>query len=240
MHTETLRVAILEDDESQRDLIERLLECAGYTCAVFAQGKALLSALARESYDLYILDWEVPDVSGEQALAWIRSHIEEPVPVLFVTARNSEEDIVHALAQGADDYMVKPIRERELLARVAALARRLRRPQVQSDKLEIEGFSLDLKPRTISRSGKQLNVTSKDFDVALFLLRNLGRLLSRGHIYEAVWGRAANINTRTVDTHVSRVRVKLGLTPENGWQITPIYQYGYRLERLEKVTAGKS
>ena len=240
MQTETLRIAILEDDESQRDLIERLLACAGYACAVFAQGKALLSALARESYDLFILDWEVPYLSGEHALAWIRSHIEEPVPVLFVTARDSEEDIVHALGQGADDYMVKPIRERELLARVTALARRLRRPQVQSDKLELEGFNLDFKLRTISRSGKPLNVTSKDFDVALFLLRNLGRLLSRGHIYEAVWGRAANLNTRTVDTHVSRVRVKLGLTPENGWQITPIYQYGYRLERLEKLASAKS
>ena len=228
-----LRIAILEDDESQRDLMERLLSNAGYACTAFSLGKNLINALGRESFDLYILDWEVPDVSGEKVLLWIRSHIEEPVPVLFVTARDEQDDVVRALDQGADDYMIKPFGERELCARVAALARRVRGKQVGATQFEVGEFRLDLKLRVLYKNEDPLKLTAKDFEVALFLLRNVGRLLSRGHIYEAVWGRTANINTRTVDTHVSRVRVKLGLVPDNGWQITPIYQYGYRLERIE-------
>lgn len=226
------RIALLEDDESQRDLIVRLLSNAGYTCRGFALSRPLLNVLARESFDLFILDWEVPDVSGEEVLAWIRTHIDDPIPVLFVTAREGEENIVRALDAGADDYMVKPFGERELMARVAALFRRQRARQAADDVFEAGEFRLDLKQRRVFRHSEVLSLTAKDFEVALFLLRNVSRLLSRGHIYESVWGRSANINTRTVDTHVSRVRRKLNLVPENGWQLTSIYQYGYRLERV--------
>lgn len=227
------RIALLEDDESQRELMVRLLSAAGYACNGFALGRQMLSALTRESFDLFVLDWEVPDVSGTQVLAWIRSHIKEHVPVLFVTAREGEEDIVRALNEGADDYMVKPFGERELLARVAALIRRVRGKQGVNDVFECGEFRLEIKQRLVFRNNAPLTLTAKDFDVALFLLRNVGRLLSRGHIYESVWGRSANINTRTVDTHVSRVRRKLGLVAENGWRLTSVYQYGYRLERLD-------
>lgn len=226
------RIALLEDDESQRDLMERFLMDAGYVCKSFSQGKALQRSLAQESYDAFLLDWEVPDLSGEDLLRWMRTNMKEQVPVLFVTARAAQDDIVKALDLGADDYMVKPVSERELIARVGALLRRVRGRQDPSQVLEVGEFRLDTELRTLMRKSVPVKVTSKDFDVALFLLTNIGRLLSRSHIYEAVWGRSANINTRTVDTHVSRVRVKLGLVPENGWQIMPIYQYGYRLQRI--------
>lgn len=226
------RIAILEDDESQAALTHRILEGAGYTCSLFAQGRALVNALTRDSFDLCLLDWEVPDMSGEEVLVWMRAHLKEAVPVLFVTARDGEDDIVNAPDKGADDYLSKPIRERQLLARVAALLRRAHGQDRHQELIRIEEFELNQERQTIHRHGEAVQVTSKDFEAALFLLRNPGRLLSRSHIYESVWGRSANINTRTVDTHVSRVRVKLKLTPENGWQVTPIYQYGYRLQRL--------
>lgn len=226
------RIALLEDDESQRDLIERYLGLAGYACKSFERGKALQKSLGQESYDACLLDWEVPDLSGADLLIWMRAHLHEHVPVLFITARDSQDDIVRALDLGADDYMTKPVRERELLARLSALLRRARGRPSPSKIVELEEFRFDQELRTVTRHGTGIKVTSKDFDVALFLLSNVGRLLSRSHIYESVWGRTANINTRTVDTHVSRVRVKLALVPENGWQITPVYQFGYRVQRL--------
>lgn len=231
-----LRIALLEDDESQRDLIERFLTQAGYLCSSFAQGKALRRSLTQESYDACLLDWEVPDLTGEELLVWMRSHMKEYLPVLFVTARAGEDDIVRALDAGADDYMIKPVGERELIARLGALLRRTRGRPSRSRYHEMMEFRFDLELRTLTRHGEAVKVTSKDFDVALFLLSNVGRLLSRGHIYEAVWGRSANISSRTVDTHVSRVRVKLGLVPEHGWQVTPIYQYGYRLMHLPALS----
>lgn len=226
------RIALLEDDESQRELIERFLRDAGYLCSSFSAGRALQRSLSKDSYDACLLDWEVPDLSGEELLIWMRAHLKEHVPVLFVTARASEDDIVRALDLGADDYMIKPVGERELVARLGALLRRARGRRVKSRFLDVHEFRFDHEMRVVTRHGLPVKVTSKDFDVALFLLTNMGRLLSRSHLYEVIWGRTANINTRTVDTHVSRVRVKLGLVQENGWQVTPIYQYGYRLQRI--------
>lgn len=232
------RIAFLEDDESQRDLIERFLTGNGYVCRSFAQGMALQRSLTQESYDACLLDWEVPDITGEQVLIWMRANLKDHLPVLFVTARASEDDIVRALDAGADDYMIKPVGERQLIARLGALLRRARRQPTRESCYEAQEFRFDLERRTLTRHGVAVKVTSKDFDVALFLLSNVDRLLSRGHIYETVWGRSANINTRTVDTHVSRVRVRLGLIPDNGWQVTPIYQYGYRLQRLSASDDG--
>lgn len=227
-----MRIALLEDDPSQADLVKRWLEVAGHSCALSLRGKAFIRDIGRESYDLYILDWEVPDLSGAEVLAWICAHIENPVPILFVTARDREEDIVHALSSGADDYMVKPLRRGELLARIEALARRDKRAQSEAQVLQVGALHVDLKARTIFRSGEPVKLTRKDFVLAVFLLRNLDRLLSRGHILEAVWGLSREISTRTVDTHISRLRGKLGLTPEFGWRLSSIYQHGYRLERL--------
>ena len=165
---------------------------------------------------------------------WIRANIAEPVPVLFVTARQREEDIVHALSSGADDYMIKPLGRLELLARIDALARRMRPSQRQDDGvLDYGRLSVDGRSRQVKLDGRVVTMTQKDYELAVFLLRNIGRLLSRGHILEAVWGQSAELNTRTVDTHVSRIRRKLELTPENGWRLSAVYQHGYRLERVE-------
>jgi DNA-binding response OmpR family regulator len=201
-----VRIALLEDDPSQADLYKRWLEAAGHSCAPSLRGKAFIRDIGRETYDLYILDWEVPDLSGDEVLGWICTHVENPVPVLFVTARDREEDIVHALSRGADDYMVKPLRRAELLARIEALARRDKRAKTEAQSFEVGGLYVDLQSSTILRSGEPVKLTRKDFVLAVFLLRNLGRLLSRGHILETVWGLAGEISTRTVDTCQSPAR----------------------------------
>ena len=228
-----MRIALLEDEQDQADLVCAWLKAAGHSCHVYSLGKDLVREVQRETFDLFLLDWEVPGMSGTEVLAWIRANVDEPVPVLFVTARQREEDIVHALSSGADDYMVKPLGKLELLARIDALARRMRpSPNQGEDVLEFGRLSVDCRNRQVKVDGAEVPMTQKDYELAVFLLRNIGRLLSRGYILEAVWGQSAEINTRTVDTHVSRIRGKLQLTPENGWRLLAVYQHGYRLERV--------
>lgn len=228
-----MRIALLEDEQDQADLVCAWLTAAGHNCHVYLLGKDLVREAQRETFDMFLLDWEVPGMSGADVLVWIRANIAEPVPVLFVTARQREEDIVHALSSGADDYMIKPLGKLELLARIDALGRRARQRQKPDEGvLEFGPLIIDCPSRQVKLDGAEVAMTQKDYELALFLLRNIGRLLSRGHILEAVWGQSADINTRTVDTHVSRIRGKLQLTPERGWRLSAVYQHGYRLERV--------
>lgn len=232
-----MRVALLEDDLGQIDLVKLWLNNSGYNCHAFNYGRELTRALARESFDLFIFDWELPDISGAEVLGWVRANVRDPAPVIFTTARDREEDIAAMLRAGADDYLVKPLRKNELLARIEAVLRRTRNQKPQDDAFVLGEFKVNVEARTIAKNGQVVDLTQKDFDLAVFLFRNLGRLLSRGHILENVWGRSPNLNTRTVDTHVSRLRSKLGLVPENGWRLVAIYQHGYRLEQIQKEDA---
>ena len=227
-----MRIALLEDDKGQSDLYSTWIEDAGHACASFAAGKAFIKHIGRESYDLILLDWGIPDITGAEVLVWIRSHIQTPVPVMFVTARDEEQDIVTALENGADDYLVKPVRKMELIARINALERRAKQDFIQKEKLDFNPFVIDVKTRQVSRDSKGIDLTIKEFDLTLFLFRHLGQLLSRGHILESIWGRSPELNTRTVDTHVSRIRNKLDLGQASGYRLSSVYFYGYRLERI--------
>jgi len=164
-------------------------------------------------------------------LQWLRNNVSRQVPILFVTVRDSEQDIVFALESGADDYMIKPARQNELLARVHALLRRAY-PREENQQLSYPPFEIDAKRGEIRRSGNKIELTPKEFDLAVVLFRNIGRLMSRGHLQESVWGRSGDLATRTVDTHVSQVRKKLDLRAESGYRVVPVYNYGYRLEQV--------
>lgn len=214
-------------------MMQLWLEAEGHECSSFETGQNYTRALGRESYDLLIIDWMLPDTSGDEVLGWVREHIDWPIPVLFVTQRDSKEDIVKALEIGADDYMIKPVNRMEMMARVNALGRRAQVNQEKKGTLEADPYMIDFGSRRIAVAGKSVEMTQKEFDLASFLFRNVGRVISRGHILESVWGQSAQITTRTVDTHISRIRNKLHLSPENGWKLTAIYQHGYRLERIE-------
>src|SRR5512145_229254 len=235
-----MRVAILEDDISQTELLSYWLKLAGHNAYAFDHGADLLKELQRETFDALLLDWNVPDLSGVEVLKRVRQRLHSSVPVLFVTGRNREDDVVMALREGADDYMIKPVRRLELLARLEALSRRGRHGPEQAEVIELDVFKVDCQTRTVLRNGKQVDLTAKDFDLSVLFLRNVGRLLSRGHIRETVWGPNAVVTSRTLDTHVSRIRNKLGLTPEFGWRLAAVYRYGYRLEHLDAANAQRA
>lgn len=227
-----MRIAILDDDVSQTDFVSQTLTAAGHTCHAFNSGKEMLTRLRRETYDLLILDWNVPDVSGNEILAWVRQNLAPGLPAIFMTNRTAEEDIVQGLNCGADDYMIKPVRKFELLARVNALLRRAYPTTVPGGRDVHGAYTFDQQTHVVEFNDQSIQLTQKEFDLALLFFRNLSRPLSRSHILEAVWGRDIDVPSRTMDTHVSRIRTKLDLRTENGFRLSPVYSYGYRLEKL--------
>ena len=230
-----MRVALVEDDPQVGQLMCLWLEEAGHSTQHYLGGKPFLLDMVRESFDLVILDWMLPDASGDQLLTWLRKNVDWPIPVIFVSARDSEEDIVHGLNLGADDYITKPIRRNEFLARLGAVLRRTAPTLAKDELLDFPPFHIDTTTRCIVRDGQVADLTQKEYELALFLFRNAGRLLSRRHLLESVWGQQSDINTRTVDTHVSRLRAKLTLLPEQGWRLSAVYNHGYRLEHLNEA-----
>ncbi len=227
-----MRIAILDDDQNLLDLTVATLTDAGHFCHPFSSGKAMMHQLHRESFDLLILDWQVPDLSGTEILQWVREKLSSTLPVLFMTNRSAEDDIVAGLAAGADDYMIKPIRRAELVARVGALLRRAYPTQVETEIITFGDYEFDIRASRAKLKTNAIELTQKEFDLALLLFQNLGRPLSRAYILEAVWSRDIEIPSRTMDTHISRVRTKLDLRPENGYRLAPVYSYGYRLEQI--------
>ena len=226
-------IALLEDDPDQYNLLRAWLEEDGNKCTVFDCGKDMIKALVRDSYDVLILDWLVPDMNGLEVLQWVRENVDWHIPVLFITQRDAEEDVVQALQGGADDYMAKPVKRAEMLARLQSIARRSQPSSPKSEVLEFQPYSLHRGTRSVTLEGESIDVTQKEFELTLFLFKNVGRILSRGYILETVWGQSAELNTRTVDTHISRLRRKLNINEDKGWRLTSIYQHGYRLERSE-------
>lgn len=228
-----MRIALVDDDVHLAQAVRLWLEDEGYDVIHFANGREFTSALRKESFDLYILDWVMPDLDGEQILGWLTEQSEHDTPVIFVTQRDSEEDIAKILNMGADDYITKPLRQKELLARIAAVARRTQ-GVIQKETLEHPPYRINLSSHTLFKDNEPVKLTQKEFELVAFLFKNLGRLLSRGHILSSVWGHGSEFTTRTVDTHISRIRKKLDLAPENGWRLSAIYHQGYRLEQVDK------
>ena len=226
-----MKIALLEDDDSQAAVVLAYLSAISHASKRYATGQDFIKAAKAENFDLYILDWLIPDMSGEDVLLWLRNKLRTDRPVLFLTAMSAQEHIVRALEQGADDYVVKPVQMGEFLARITALNRRYRKP-VQMERMDFGRLELDLLRRDATLDGTDVRLTEREFDVALYLMKHLGELVSRTNLLAAVWGTNPDINTRTIDTHISRVRVKLGLYPENGWRLSSVYGHGYRLERL--------
>lgn len=229
-----MHIALLEDDIDQSTLVQAWLEDAGHKCVVFDSGKEMTMSLLRESYDLLILDWLVPDMNGLEVLKWVRDTIDWRIPILFITQRDAEENVVEALQGGADDYMSKPVKRAEMLARIESISRRNQPVSSEDDNLEFAPYLLNRSSRTVKLNDENIEVTRKEFELTLFFFKNAGRVLSRGYILETVWGRSAEVNTRTVDTHISRLRRKLAIGPDNNWKLTSIYQHGYRLEKCDE------
>ena len=226
-----MRIVILEDDLDQAELLTAWLEEAGHQITVYSDGTLFIRAYTKDSYDLVLLDWMVPNMSGIEVLKHLRSQIDNVVPVVFITQKDQEEDIVEALEAGADDFMAKPVRHLETMARVNAIARRMGfGDQNTLDEYDQSPYFIDTRLREEKLDGNVIEMTQKEYELTLFLFKNIGRVVSRGHLLEMVWGTSSQINTRTVDTHISRLRTKLKLDEQEFWQLTSVYRHGYRLE----------
>jgi DNA-binding response OmpR family regulator len=227
-----MRIAALDDEPCQLELIQHTMAGIGHECHGFEEGRALLRELRQQTYDLLILDWSLPDVQGPEVVKWIRQDLNSRIPILFVTNRREEADMVEGLSAGADDFMVKPIRIGELQARVKALLRRAY-PSQHETELAFGPYHFFPHSRTLQVNDQVVELKHREYELALFLFQNLGRLLSREHLREAVWGLGAEQPSRSLDTHISRLRTKLDLRPSKGFLLSAIYGLGYRLEAIE-------
>ena len=150
----------------------------------------------------------------------------------MLTARDTLDDKITGLETGADDYLVKPVRQAELVARISAVLRRAAGGRPEQENVDASPYEVNVAAKSVSLNGEDIKLTNREFDLALFLFRNVGKMLSRNHLLEAIWGiENKSVSTRTVDTHVSRLRKKLDLNEKNGWKLSAVYQHGYRLER---------
>ncbi|MFO1345521.1 MAG: response regulator transcription factor [Rhodocyclaceae bacterium] len=233
-----MRFAILEDSRSQALLIKAMVEELGHEGEIFPTAHSFREGLtSAKPFDLLLMDWILPDGSGDELLAWVRERFGWSLPIIFVTARVAEGDVAAMLRLGADDYVCKPIRYVELGARIEALIRRrsmaAEAASGASARLQVGNVVLDPAARSVTVDGTPVALTNKEFDLAELLLRNLGTLFNRQSLLEKVWevSGEANADSRTVDTHVSRLRRKLHLEPASGWLLSTVYGHGYRLER---------
>ncbi len=224
------KILIVEDDKDIVRLLKYNLERDGYRVVAVADGEAGLASLRKERPDLLILDVMIPKLDGFELLKIARR--ESRAPVLMLTARKEEVDRVLGLELGADDYVVKPFGVRELLARVKAVLRRAGPVEAAASLLRAGGIELDVERYEVRARGKDVPLTSKEFEFLKILLQAGGRALTRDQILEKVWGydRSMEIDTRTVDQHVARLREKLGA---DAARVATVKNVGYRIKTEE-------
>lgn len=244
-----LSFAIVDDDAEQRGAVSGALDRMG-DCHTFGSAELFFEHLralnaspssARSAPHLIVLDWGLPGMSGLMAVKELRAKGVR-TPVLFLTSRDSEKDVVAALSAGADDYLVKPFRAGELAARARNLLRRMGLASADNGAASEQAaptaanYGVEINRSTSSiKMPNQDNValTQREFELANYFFERLNQPLARDDIMNTVWHHADSAASRTLDTHISKIRVKLNLRPELGWRLTPVYSYGYRLDYQE-------
>ena len=202
----TASILIVEDEESIQLLLTYNLESEGYKVRVTASGEDVAALLDEEPADLVLLDWMLPDISGIEVCRAMRARPKtRNVPVIMLTARGEESERVRGLATGADDYVVKPFSVPELMARIRAILRRSN-PEAMKDVLAMGDLSLDRVTRRVMRGPRSVNLSPTEFRLLEYFLTSPGRVYSRTQLLDNVWGRDSDIDERTVDVHVGRLR----------------------------------
>ena len=223
------RILIVEDESSLSEPLAFLLGREGYETTIAADGPSAVAEFDRNGSDLVLLDLMLPGMAGTEVCREIRSR--SSVPIIMLTAKDSEVDIVVGLELGADDYVTKPYSTRELLARIRAILRR----RVEDDDerelvLEAGGVRMDVERHTVTVGGKDTPMPLKEFELLELLLRNSGRVLTRGQLIDRVWGADYFGDTKTLDVHIKRIRSKIESTPSEPTMLVTVRGLGYRFE----------
>ena len=226
------RILIVEDELPMRTALSDVLVAEGYRVLTAPDGESGLRRALEDKPDLLLLDIMMPKLDGYAVCAELR-RLSNPVPILMLTAKGMVEDRVQGLDAGADDYLVKPFSTEELLARVRALLRRVRRQGRTPNKLKLGGVEIDLVRQTAFRGRRELHLTAKEFAMLRLMTEAPGEPVTRERFLDVVWGYTAFPTTRTVDNHIASLRAKLEPDPEQPRWILTVHGVGYRLELPE-------
>jgi two-component system response regulator RegX3 len=223
------RVLVVEDEESFSDALSYMLRREGYEVEVAATGPDALTAFDRAGADMVLLDMMLPGLSGTEVCRSLRAR--SHVPIIIVTARDTEVDKVVGLELGADDYVTKPFSSRELVARIRAVLRRGAEPEeLMTSTVEAGPVRMDVERHVVTVDGTQTAMPLKEFDLLELLLRNAGRVLTRGQLIDRVWGADYVGDTKTLDVHVKRLRSKIEPDPANPRHLVTVRGLGYKYE----------
>ena len=226
---DTPLILVVDDEQSYRDALRVALEREGFRVEVAADGPSAITSFDQNGADLVLLDLMLPGLPGTEVCREIRTH--STVPIIMLTAKDSEIDIVVGLELGADDYITKPYSTRELLARIRAVLRR--RIEVEDfDEAILEGgrVRMDIDRHTVEVDGTPVPMPLKEFELLELLMRNPGRVLTRGQLIDRVWGSDYFGDTKTLDVHIKRIRSKIERQPSDPVQLVTVRGLGYRLE----------
>ena len=223
------KVLVVEDEESFSDALSYMLRREQYEVEVAADGHEALKAFERSGADIVLLDLMLPGLSGTEVCRELRAR--SNVPIIMVTARDSEVDKVVGLELGADDYVTKPFSSRELVARIRAVLRRGAEPEeLLLNVTEAGPVRMDVERHVVTVDGNQVALPLKEFDLLELLLRNAGRVLTRGQLIDRVWGADYVGDTKTLDVHVKRLRAKIEPDPANPKYLVTVRGLGYKFE----------
>ncbi|MEO6309759.1 MAG: response regulator transcription factor [Leifsonia sp.] len=223
------RILLVEDESALSEPLSFLLEREGYEVVVAPDGPSALTEFDRSGADVILLDLMLPGIPGTEVCKEIRTH--SNVPIIMLTAKDSEIDVVVGLELGADDYVTKPYSTRELLARIRAVMRRRTDEGGDAENVLSSGtVQMDIERHTVSVSGTVVAMPLKEFELLEFLLRNAGRVLTRGQLIDRVWGTDYFGDTKTLDVHIKRIRSRIEQTPSEPTMLVTVRGLGYRFE----------
>jgi len=221
----------------QRQSIENILVLAGHTCVTYDDGLTMSKVLARSTVDMLVLDWHEVRLSGVDVLKSVRAVGGDRMPVVFVSIDNSEEAAVRAFAAGVDDHVSLPVRPAEFRERVAALLRGAYPDRHSVARFGAGPYHFDTHRQLVTSRGEPVQLSGMQYRLASLFFTNIGRVMSHDHIFAMVWGREFREFTRTIDSHVSRLRLLLEIDQDSGFRLQPVYKSGYRLPSLHQADA---
>lgn len=222
------RVLVIEDEESYREALSYMLRKEGFDVVEAVNGTEGLAEFDRAGADIVLLDLMMPGISGTEVCRQLR--LTSSVPVIMVTARDSEVDKVVGLELGADDYVTKPFSQRELLARIRAVLRRGQEVELVPDVVEACGVRMDVERHEVSVDGEPVRLALKEFELLEMLLRNAGRVMTRGQLIDRVWGADYVGDTKTLDVHIKRLRSKIEEDPARPVHLVTVRGLGYKFD----------